>query len=327
MRAMLLEKAHTALRLAELPIPKPSKGELLIKVSACAVCRTDLHIMDGELSSPKLPLILGHQIVGEVVEKGEGVQRFNVGDRVGVPWLHSACQTCRFCLSGRENLCDHARYTGYQVNGGFAEYCLSEAAFTFAIPSAYTDIEAAPLLCGGLIGFRALRMTENAKRLGFYGFGASASLIAQVAVYQKREIYALTRKGDERTQQFALSLGAVWAGSSEQLPPKLLDAAIIFAPVGALVPAALSALDKGGIVVCAGIHMSDIPSFPYSLLWEERILRSVANLTRRDGEEFLALAPKIPIKTIVQTYPLEEANQALDDLRNGRLSGAAVMTL
>ncbi|HEX9106048.1 MAG TPA: zinc-dependent alcohol dehydrogenase family protein, partial [Longimicrobiales bacterium] len=282
---------------------------------------------DGELPDPKLPLILGHQIVGIVARRGEGATRFAEGDRVGVPWLGWTDGTCRYCRSGRENLCDHARFTGYQIDGGYAELTVADERYCFPIAGAYSDVEAAPLLCAGLIGYRALRMAEDAKRLGLYGFGAAAHIVAQVASWQGRRVFAFTRSGDTEAQSFALSLGAVWAGSSEQPAPEPLDAALIFAPVGALVPAALRAVDKGGLVVCAGIHMSDIPAFPYRILWEERAVRSVANLTRRDAEEFLALAPQVPVTSEVTTYPLEQANEALDDLRGGRLQGAAVLTI
>lgn len=325
MRAMLFHGAGKPLTLKEVAIPQPNATQVLIKVSACGICRTDLHIIDGELAEPKLPLILGHQIVGEIVQKGDKVQDFNIGDRVGVPWLGGSCGLCEYCTSGRENLCDKALYTGYHIDGGYAEYCVANAAYIFPIPRHYPDLQAAPLLCAGLIGYRCLRMTEGAKRIGFFGFGASAHLLIQVVNYRGGEIYAFTRSGDHKGQEYAKSLGAVWAGSSEERPPILLDAAIIFAPVGPLVPLALNAVKKGGIVVCAGIHMSDIPSFPYRILWEERVVRSVANLTRQDGEEFLNLAPKIPIITEPNLYPLEKANEALNDLKHGRFSGSAVL--
>ena len=327
MRAMILEKPRQPLVAVDLPVPTPGPGQLLIRVRACGVCRTDLHVVDGELTEPKLPLVPGHQIVGRVEATGEGAARFSKGDRVGVPWLGGCCGHCRFCRSGRENLCDEARYTGYQIDGGFAELCVADEKFCFPIPDGYPDLQAAPLFCAGLIGYRALRMAGDAQRLGFYGFGAAAHIIIQVARYQGREVYAFTRRDDAEGQAFARKLGAVWAGSSEELPPEPLDAAIIFAPVGSLVPASLRAVAKGGTVVCAGIYMSDIPSFPYSILWGERVVRSVANLTRRDGEEFLELAPKVPVRTEVHPYPLEEANEALNDLREGRFTGAAVVVV
>ncbi len=327
MRAMLFEKTHQPLRMAEVPIPKPGVGQVLVRVRACAVCRTDLHVVDGELSKPKLPLIPGHEIVGIVEEKGTGVDRFKIGDRVGIPWLGWTCGICSYCVGGHENLCDQARFTGYTIDGGYAEYTVADQRFCFAIPDSYGDAEAAPLLCAGLIGYRSLVKAGNGKRLGIYGFGAAAHIVAQVARYQKRDIYGFTRPGDEEAKKFALALGAVWAGGSNELPPLQLDAAILFAPVGELVPQALRALAKGGIVVCGGIHMSDIPSFPYEILWEERSICSVANLTRRDGEEFLALAPKVPVRTKVQTFPLEEANVALNQLRSGKVQGAAVLVM
>ena len=327
MRAMVLEKPREPLRMADVPVPEPGAEQVLIRVRACAVCRTDLHIMDGELKEPKLPLVLGHQIVGDVVEVGERVERFSEGDRVGVPWLGWTDGICRYCLEGRENLCEGARFTGYQIDGGYAEYAVTDHRFCFPIPEGYPDLQAAPLLCGGLIGYRSLRMTGDAERLGLYGFGSSAHMIAQAAAYQGRLVFAFTRSGDEEGQRFARSLGAGWAGGSDEMPPEELDAAIIFAPVGALVPVALRAVAKGGVVVCAGIHMSDIPSFPYEILWGERVLRSVANLTRRDGEEFLELAPKVPVRTIVETFALEEANEALAALREGRIEGSAVITV
>jgi propanol-preferring alcohol dehydrogenase len=327
MRAMVLDSPGKPLRLAELPDPSPGPGEILIRVNACGVCRTDLHVVDGELPDPKLPLVPGHQIVGVVEKTGEGVHSFSVGDRVGVPWLGGSCGNCRYCNAGQENLCEKARYTGYQIDGGFAELAVANERFCFPIPEGYPDLQAAPLFCAGLIGFRALRMTGNAETLGFYGFGSSAHILIQVARYQRREVYAFTRPGDAAAQEFARKLGAKWAGGSDESPPEPLDAAIIFAPVGSLVPTALKAVRRGGVVVCAGIYMSDIPSFPYSILWEERVLRSVANLTRRDGVEFLALAPKVPVKTEVHPYPLEKANEALDDLREGRFTGAAVIVV
>jgi propanol-preferring alcohol dehydrogenase len=299
---------------------------VLIQVSACAVCRTDLHVMDGELTEPKLPLILGHEIVGRVTALGTNVVRFAIGDRVGVPWLGWTCGECQFCRTGRENLCADARFTGYQIDGGYGEYTVADQRFCFAIPDAYTDAEAAPLLCAGLIGYRSLRMAGDARRLGLYGFGAAAHIIAQVAHWEGRQIYAFTSPGDSEAQNFARGLGAIWAGGSDQPSPEPLDATIIFAPVGPLVPAALRSTERGGTVVCAGIHMSPIPSFSYDILWGERVVRSVANLTRRDGEEFLRLAPEVPVRTRPLPYPLEQANQALDDLRAGRLQGAAVLT-
>jgi propanol-preferring alcohol dehydrogenase len=325
MRAMLLERQRHPLRAADLPLPQPGPEQVLLRVHACGVCRTDLHVVDGELAEPKLPLIPGHEIVGTVVEKGERVERFGVGQRVGVPWLGWTCGTCRYCQGGRENLCDRARFTGYQLDGGYAEYTLADQRYAFALPAAYGDAEAAPLLCAGLIGYRSLVMAGAGRRLGLYGFGAAAHIIAQVARHQGREVYAFTRPGDTEGQQFARNLGAVWAGDSDQPAPEELDAAILFAPAGPLVPLALRAVAKGGIVVCAGIHMSDLPSFPYHLLWGERTVRSVANLTRRDGEEFLALAPQVPVRTTVETFPLTQANEALERLRAGRIQGAAVL--
>jgi propanol-preferring alcohol dehydrogenase len=325
MRAMLLETPRQPLRLADVPTPKPEVTQVLVKVSACAVCRTDLHVVDGELPNPKLPLVPGHEIVGVIVGKGNGVQRFKTGDRVGIPWLGWTCGECEFCRAGRENLCDRARFTGYTLDGGYAEFALADERFCFPIPKTYSDAEAAPLLCAGLIGYRSLVKTGPAKRLGIYGFGAAAHIVAQVARHQGREIYAFTRQGDSEAQAFARSLGAVWAGGSDVEPPTPLDAAIIFAPAGPLVPLALKAVAKGGTVVCGGIHMSDIPSFPYDLLWGERTLCSVANLTRRDGEEFFALAPRVSVRTTVQTFPLAEANTVLNRLRNGQIHGAAVL--
>ena len=327
MRAMLFEKAGQPLRKAELPMPKPGPGQVLIRVRACAVCRTDLHVIDGELTQPKLPLIPGHEIVGIVEEKGEGADRFEIGDRVGIPWLGWTCGECSYCLWGRENLCDRARFTGYTIDGGYADYTVADQRFCFPIPDFYRDTEAAPLLCAGLIGYRSLVKAGDGKRLGIYGFGAAAHIVAQVARYQNREIYAFTRPGDKEAEQFALALGAAWAGGSNELPSVKLDAAIIFAPVGDLVPQALRAVGKGGTVVCGGIHMSDIPSFPYEILWEERALCSVANLTRQDGAEFFALAPRVPVRTEIQTLPLEEANEALARLRSGKIQGAAVLVV
>lgn len=327
MRAMVLESPGQQLHLRELPIPQPGPGEVQIRIHACGVCRTDLHIVDGELPHPALPLIPGHQIVGTVTALGPGVTRFHVGDRVGVPWLGRTCGTCRYCQRGQENLCDAAQFTGYTLPGGYAEYTVADARYCFPLPAGYPDLQAAPLLCAGLIGYRALRFAGDAERVGFYGFGASAHILTQLAAWQGRQVYAFTRPGDTAGQHFARQLGAVWAGGSDELPPVPLDAALIFAPVGALVPQALRAVAKGGIVVCAGIHMSDIPGFPYALLWEERVVRSVANLTRQDGEEFLSLAPRVPIQTVIQPYPLEAANEALADLRAGHVHGAAVLVI
>ncbi|HEX9145713.1 MAG TPA: zinc-dependent alcohol dehydrogenase family protein [Candidatus Binatia bacterium] len=325
MRAMLFEKVGQPLRIADVRVPRPGAGQLVIRVRACAVCRTDLHVIDGELTQPKLPLIPGHEIVGTVAEKGEGVARFEIGDRVGIPWLGWSCGECSYCRAGQENLCNQAKFTGYTLDGGYAEYTLADQRFCFPIAKSYGDAEAAPLLCAGLIGYRSLVKAGAGKLLGIYGFGAAAHIVAQVAQYQRREIYAFTRPGDEEAKKFALSLGAVWAGGSNEIPPVKLDAAIIFAPAGELVPQALRAVGKGGTVVCGGIHMSDIPSFPYSILWEERSICSVANLTRRDGEEFLALAPRVPVRTEVQTFPLAQANEALSRLRSGQIQGAAVL--
>ncbi|HYI69944.1 MAG TPA: zinc-dependent alcohol dehydrogenase family protein [Skermanella sp.] len=328
MKAMILKEPRTLLTLAEVPDPIPAPDQLLIRVHSCAVCRTDLHVIDGELPDPKLPLIPGHEIIGTVLAKGSAVDRFALGDRVGVPWLGWSCGVCPWCLSGRENLCDGARYTGYQIDGGYAEMTVADARFCFPIAASYRDDEAAPLMCAGLIGYRALRMAgEDARRLGLYGFGAAAHIIAQVARHQGREVYAFTRPGDTAAQRLASDLGASWAGGSDERPPVPLDAAIIFAPSGPLVPAALRAVTKGGTVVCAGIHMSDIPAFPYEILWGERVVRSVANLTRRDGEEFLTLAPAVPVKTHVTTFPLAQANEAVAALRSGAITGAAVLML
>lgn len=326
MRVMVLREPGSRLEPEERAMPEPGPGQVVLRVRACAVCRTDLHVVDGDLPDIPCPIVPGHEIVGEVVGTGEGVV-LGVGTRVGVPWLGHTCGHCRYCDSGQENLCDHARFTGYQIDGGFAEMTVADARYCFPIDSAYVDVEAAPLLCAGLIGYRSLMMAGDGTRLGIYGFGAAAHIVAQVAGWQGREIYAFTRPGDSTAQAFARQLGAAWAGGSDQSPGCELDAAIIFAPVGDLVPAALRAVRKGGIVVCGGIHMSPIPSFPYSILWGERIVRSVANLTRRDAEEFLALAPKVPVTTQVRTYPLLEANEALDDLRAGRLTGAAVLVM
>jgi alcohol dehydrogenase, propanol-preferring len=326
MRAMVLDEAPGALVEREVADPEPGPGEVAVRVRACGVCRTDLHVVDGELPDPKLPLIPGHQVAGEVVATGEGAERFAAGERIGIPWLGWADGTCRYCRSGRENLCERGRFTGYQIDGGYAGIAVADERFCHSLPEDFTYLEVAPLLCAGLIGYRALRMCGDAERLGLYGFGASAHIVCQVAVHQGRRVFALTREGDAATQEFARSLGAEWAGGSESGPPEELDAAIIFAPVGALVPLALRALAPGGTVVCSGIHMSDIPAFPYEILWGERSVRSVANLTRRDGEEFLALAPQVPVRTRVSEYRLGEANEALADLRSGRLEGAAVLT-
>ena len=327
MKAMVMTEVKKPLQLKEIQKPKPEPHQVLIKVSVCAVCHTDLHVIDGELPSPKLPLVIGHQIVGVVQERGENVTSVKIGARVGVPWLAGSCGECEYCRKGRENLCNYAIYTGYQIDGGFAEYCVADAHYTFPIPQSYSDIHAAPLLCAGLIGYRALSMTGKAKRIGFYGFGAAAHLLIQVVLHNKGEVYAFTRPDDIEKQEFAKAMGAIWAGGSDELPPTSLDAAIIFASVGALIPKALESVKKGGIVVCAGIHMSEIPAFSYDLLWEERVIRSVANLTRKDGEEFLQIAPLIPIRTDVKTYPLEQANEALDDLHHGRLKGSAVILI
>ncbi|WP_068471420.1 zinc-dependent alcohol dehydrogenase family protein [Candidatus Protochlamydia phocaeensis] len=327
MRAMILHQSKEALRLENVPIPEPVDKEVLIRVEACGVCRTDLHVWEGELAHPHLPLILGHQVVGTIVKQGAQARRFENGVRVGAPWLARSCQHCPYCLAGQENLCDHALYRGYQLNGGFAEYCLADEDYVFPIPEHYSSLHAAPLLCAGLIGYRSLRLAGEARKLGFYGFGAAAHLLLQVARHQGKEVYAFTRKGDEKAQAFARQLGAVWAGASEQPPPEPLDAALIFASAGYLVPLALQAVRKGGSVVCAGIYMSDIPSFPYSLLYGERVLRSVTNLTRQDGEEFFTLLFEKPIETTITVYDLEQANQALADLREGRLVGSAVLAI
>ncbi len=327
MRAILLDGPGRPLREADLPEPDPQPGQVRVRVHACGVCRTDLHVVDGELPDPKLPLVLGHQIVGRVEALGPDAEGFAIGDRIGVPWLGGSCGECRFCSTGRENLCDAARYTGYQIDGGFADFCTADPRFCFPIPERYSDLDAAPLLCGGLIGYRALRMAGDAERLGFYGFGASAHILIQIARFEGREVHVFTRPGDAAAQRFAEELGAAWVGGSDRLPPDPLDAAIVFAPVGGLVPAALRAVRKAGVVVCAGIHMSEIPAFPYSILWGERVLRSVANVTRRDGEEFLALAPKVPVRTEVHRYLLDETPRALSDLREGRFTGAAVVAV
>jgi propanol-preferring alcohol dehydrogenase len=327
MRAMVLLAAGQALREERLPVPEPGPEQLLLRVHACAVCRTDLHVVDGELPHPKLPLVLGHEVVGTVEGLGPRVTGMALGTRVGVPWLGWTCGQCAYCVSGRENLCERARFTGYQLDGGYAEYTVADHRFCFPLPEGYPDLQAAPLLCAGLIGYRSLRLAGPGERLGLYGFGAAAHVLIQVARHQGRRVFAFTRKGDVEGQQFARELGAVWAGGSEELPPEPLEASILFAPVGALVPAALRATAPGGVVVCGGIHMSDIPAFPYALLWRERVVRSVANLTRQDGLEFLALAPQVPVRTQVQRYPLSAANQALEDLRAGRVRGAAVLEI
>jgi propanol-preferring alcohol dehydrogenase len=325
MKAMQLAAPRTALQLVERAVPRPGPGEILIRVNACGVCRTDLHIADGDLPEGRMPIVPGHEIVGKVVERSPDAGRFALGERVGVPWLGATCGVCGFCSRGRENLCDDARFTGYHLDGGYAEYTVAKERFCFALPAGGSDVEAAPLLCAGLIGYRALVMAGDARRLGIYGFGAAAHIVAQVARHQGRSVYAFTKAGDVEGQAFARELGAAWAGDSTTAPPEPLDAALIFAPVGALVVAALRATVKGGTVVCAGIHMSDIPSFPYELLWGERVLRSIANLTRRDGEEFLALAPRVPVRTSTEPFRLEEANEALARLREGRITGAAVL--
>ncbi len=327
MRAMVLEGPGNPLRSRAMPVPEVEPDQVLLRVRACGVCRTDLHIVDGELPEHRSPLIPGHQIVGVVEETGTRVERFVAGDRIGVPWLGWTDDTCRYCKSGRENLCDNAKFTGYDLDGGYAGYAAADQRFCLPIPNDYPDLQAAPLLCAGLIGYRSLRMSKDAERLGLYGFGAAAHIVAQVAIHQNRKVFAFTSPGDIQAQSFARKLGAVWAGSSDEPPPEELDAAIIFAPVGTLVPAALKAVAKGGVVVCAGIHMSDIPSFSYEILWGERQLRSVANLTRRDGEEFLKLAPEVPVETEVTTFPLKKANEALDTLRRGKVQGAAVLVV
>lgn len=325
MKAMRLEAPRQPLRACELPVPEPDAGQILIRVRACGVCRTDLHVVDGELTDGRLPLTPGHEIIGEVVAHGAGAGRFARGERVGVPWLGHTCGTCGYCASGRENLCDGARFTGYHIDGGYAEYAVADERYCFAIPPEYDDVTAAPLMCAGLIGYRSLVMAGDARRLGIYGFGAAAHIVAQIARHQGRELYAFTRPGDAAAQQFALGLGAAWAGDSTTLPPEPLDAAILFAPIGALVPQALRATARGGTVVCAGIHMSEIPAFPYEILWGERVVRSVANLTRRDGEEFLRIAPRVPVRTSTETFPLDQANEALARLRDGHITGAAVL--
>jgi len=327
MKAMLLEKQGNQLILRDVKVPEPGPREILIEVKACGVCRTDLHIVDGELTSPKLPLIPGHEIAGTVLETGRDTEKFKAGERVGIPWLGRTCGECWYCLEGRENLCDRPAFTGYTIDGGYAEYACADERFCFHLPEAYSYAEAAPLLCAGLIGYRAFSSVGDARRLGLYGFGAAAHILTQIALHQGKKVYAFTRPGDVDVQQFALSLGAAWAGDSTGNPPEELDAAIIFAPVGSLVPRALGSTRKGGTVVCAGIHMSSIPGFSYELLWGERILRSIANLTRTDGEQFLKLAPLVPVRTETRLYPLEKANEALDDLRHGRLKGAAVLAI
>ena len=342
MRAMVLNAPKRPLELRDVPKPKPGAQQLLVRISTCAVCRTDLHVLDGELPNPKLPLILGHQIVGRVEEIAgkmwQGPERpdsrgtkaasiFRIGDRVGIPWLGWTDGDCSYCRSGRENLCDNARFTGYTIDGGYAEFTVADARYCFHLPEAYSDVEVSPLLCAGLIGYRSYRKAGDARRLGMYGFGNAAHLIAQIAIYEGRELFAFTRPGDKATQQAAKKLGAVWAGGSDEMPPDKLDAAIIFASVGSLVPAALRSLAKGGVVVCGGIHMTDIPSFPYHDLWEERVITSVANLTRRDGEEFFEIAPRVPVRSHTKTFPLEEANTALDLFRTGKLSATAVLTM
>jgi len=324
---MVLETPGQPLRLRDLPKPKPATGQLLVRVNACAVCRTDLHIVDAELPDPKLPLILGHQIVGRIEEVGQGVRGFATGERVGIPWLGWTDGDCVYCRSDRENLCDRAKFTGYTIDGGYAEFAAADARYCFHLPDEYSDVEVAPLLCAGLIGYRTYRKTGDVRRLGIYGFGNAAHLITQIAVHQKREVFAFTRPGDKVTQESTRSLGAVWAGGSDEMPSKKLDAAIIFASVGALVPMALRALAKGGVIVCGGIHMSDIPSFPYVNLWNERVITSVANLTRRDGEEFFAIASRLRIKTKTETFPLEQANIAIDRFRAGTLDGTAVLKI
>ena len=339
MRAMVLKEPKLPLELRDVPKPKPGRGQLLVRTSACAVCRTDLHVVDGELPNPKLPLILGHQIVGRVEEIGEamwegpqrpdsrGAPTFAIGDRVGIPWVGWTDGDCAYCRSGRENLCDNARFTGYTIDGGYAELTVVDARYCFHLPERYNDVEVAPLLCAGLIGYRSYRKTGHARRLGIYGFGNAAHLIGQIAIYEGRELFVFTRPGDEATQQAAKEIGAVWAGGSDEMPPERIDAAIIFASIGPLVPAALRALAKGGIVVCGGIHMTDIPSFPYVDLWEERVITSVANLTRRDGDEFFEIAPRIPVRTHTETFALEEANSALDRFRAGKLGATAVLKM
>ena len=328
MRAMVLESPGKPLELKQVPVPVPNDEQILIRIAACGVCRTDLHIVDGELTHPKLPLIVGHEIVGTVAATGKSVKHFSIGEKVGVPWLGYTDGTCKYCRKKMENLCENAKFTGYTIDGGYAEYTVADHHYCFKLPAMYNSVEAAPLMCAGLIGYRSYRIAgQNIQKLGIYGFGGAAHIIAQIAVHQGKKVYAFTKSVDVNGQRFALKLGAVWAGGSNDIPPEKLDAAIIFAPVGALVPAALKAVDKGGIVVCGGIHMSDIPSFSYDLLWEERVIRSVANLTRKDGEELLEIAPKVPVKTEVQVFSLEQANDALDNLRSGNIEGAAVLAI
>src|ERR1700726_4520641 len=327
MRAMVLEEPKQPLQLRDVPKPKPGRGQLLVRISTCAVCRTDLHVVDGELPDPKLPLILGHQIVGRVEQIGEGVEGFSVADRVGIPWLGWTDGDCVYCRSKRENLCHRAKFTGYTIDGGYAEFTVADARYCFHLPNEYNDVDVAPLLCAGLIGYRSYRKTGEARRLGIYGFGNAGNLIAQIALYQNRKLFVFTRPGDKATQEAAMKMGATWAGGSDEMPPEKLDAAIIFASVGALVPSALRALATGGIVVCGGIHMTDIPSFPYVALLSERMITSGANLTRRDGEEFLQIAPRVPVKTKTETFPLEEANAALEKFRAGELHGTAVLVI
>jgi len=324
-QAMVLDAPGRPLAARQIALRDPGQGEVLVKVSACGVCRTDLHVTDGELTQPKLPLVLGHEVVGRVVATGAGVERFRAGDRVGVPWLGATCGRCSHCLAARENLCDEPEFTGYTRDGGYATHMLADANYVFALPEAYDDAHAAPLLCAGLIGYRSLRFADDARTLGIYGFGAAAHLIAQLAIWQGRRVFAFTKPGDLEGQAFARTLGCAWAGDSTQAPPEALDAAVLFAPVGSLVPAALRATRKAGIVICGGIHMSEIPAFPYDILWGERVVRSVANLTRDDAEQFLALAPQVPVRTHVQTWPLAQANEALAALREGRVQGAAVL--
>ena len=325
MHAMVLDEPGQALNMRCLPCPQPGPDQLLVKIAACAVCRTDLHVVDGELPKPKLPIIPGHEIVGRVASCGTNIRNFSIGERIGIPWLGWTCGQCRYCHSGHENLCESAKFTGYQINGGYAEYTVADARYCFRIPDNYSDVEAAPLLCAGLIGYRALKMAGDAERIGIYGFGAAAHIVAQLLRYQGKKLFAFTRAGDTAAQDFAGRMGAMWVGGSDTIPPEELDAAIIFAPIGALVPAALRAIRPGGIVICGGIHMSDIPAFPYDILWREKRLVSVANLTRRDADEFLALAPKVPIRVTTESLPLSQANTALTRLREGKLTGAAVL--
>lgn len=325
MKAMVLDRPKTPLRVADRADPEPGPGQILVRVTACGVCRTDLHVVDGELTEPALPIVPGHEIIGHVALAGAGVERFRTGERVGVPWLGYTCGVCRYCRAGQENLCDAPRFTGYQIDGGYAQYSVADARYCFPVPGDYSDAEAAPLMCAGLIGYRSLQMAGEAERLGIYGFGAAAHIVAQVARHRGHQVFAFTRPGDAEAQAFARDMGAIWVGGSDERPPEPLDAALIFAPVGSLIPAALRTVRKGGIVVSGGIHMSDIPSFPYDILWGERVVRSVANLTRRDAEEFLALALRVPIRTEVEAFPLDQANEALARLRDGRLRGAAVL--